>query len=105
MTEVSHEPVPKDIVKTTLETSVNEEGTTTVNTNSVEEIMNYNENFGAILSDMKINVPTILTEKVVGIRMESTEEPEAPQKFYVVFETEKPSELSQISVIDRKSVV
>lgn len=66
--------------------------------------MNYNENFETILSDMKINVPTILTEKVVGIRMESTEEPEAPQKFYVVFETEKPSELSQISVIyDQKT--
>ncbi len=82
-----------------LETAVNEDGTTIINTNTAEQIAQYNDNFESILEEMKMAVPSIMTEKILGIRLEISEEEGAPEKVYIVFETEEETQISQITVI------
>jgi len=36
---------------------------------------------------MKMAVPIIMTEKILGIRIEVSQDSDAPQRIYVVFET------------------
>ena len=86
--EVSVEPIPVEIKPIILETTVTEEGTTIINTNTVDQVLQYNENFMSILEEMKMAVPMIMTEQILGIRVEVSEDVDAPQKVYVVFETE-----------------
>ena len=62
-----------------------EEGTTIINTNNIEQVIEYNENFETILQEMKMAVPIIMTEQILGIRVEVSEDVHAPQKVYVVF--------------------
>lgn len=47
----------------------------------------YNQNIEKVLEVMKLNVPTIMTEKIVGIQVEVTEEENIPEKIVIVFET------------------
>lgn len=51
------------------------------------------------MTEIKQKIPTIQTEKIEGIKYVKPETPEAPQKFNIVFDSEKTNELSQISVV------
>ena len=44
-------------------------------------------------------VPIIMTEQILGIRVEVSKDVDAPQKVYVVFETEDKEKISQVAVI------
>ena len=75
--EVSVEPIPVEIKPIILETTVTEEGTTIINTNTVDQVLQYNENFMSILEEMKMAVPMIMTEQILGIRVEVSEDVDA----------------------------
>lgn len=67
---VSVDKIPQQIKPLIIEKKVNKEETTIINTNSVEEATREIPNFEAILEQMKMEVPSIMTQKITGIRVE-----------------------------------
>lgn len=85
-TVISTQSVPKEIKPLVYEIETFQ-GQTTVVTNSVEKVLEINQNFNKVISEIKQSIPSIQTEKIEGIKIVKSDIPDAPQKIVVLFQS------------------
>lgn len=85
-TVISTQSVPQEIKPLVYETETFQ-GQTTVVTNSVEKVLEINQNFNKVISEIKQSIPSIQTEKIEGIKIVKSDIQDAPQKIVILFQS------------------